>query len=64
MATYTATVMETVTNEVRYTIEADSQEEANAKADIGDTVGEERVRTHGVVSRDVETVVEDQMQKA
>lgn len=56
MAIYTAIVMETVTTERRYTIDADTQEEANEKAAVGDTIGEEDIKNHGVNNRDVMTV--------
>lgn len=59
MAIYTAIVLETVVNEVRYTIEADSQAEANEKAERGETESEEHVRTQGVVGREVESTTEE-----
>lgn len=56
MAVFTAVVIETVAKERIYTIDADTQAEAEAKAAIGDTVGDADYRTLGVVSRDVESV--------
>lgn len=56
MAIFTAVVMETVTHERLYTIDADTQAEAEAKAAIGDTIGEIDLKNHGVVSREVESV--------
>lgn len=53
MTIYTAKVIETIAVEVRYQIEADSLEEAQAKAEIGDTASESKVRDQGVIDRDV-----------
>lgn len=56
MPMYTATVTETISREVSYRIEADSIEEAQEKAAIGDTESEETVRDNGVLDRQVADV--------
>jgi len=50
---YKFDVTETRSFTVIYTVEADNLEEARKKAEIGDTVKEEEVRSHGVQSRDI-----------
>jgi hypothetical protein len=53
MTRFVAEVTETITQTVRYIVEADSQEEAAEKASIGDTIDEEVIRTNGVLARDL-----------
>lgn len=56
MATYVAYVTETRNYEVEYLIEADSQEEAEHKAAIGDTVDETELGGGDVTDRYVAEV--------
>ena len=56
MAIYTAIVIETVAQHVRYEIEAESEQEAQEKAYIGDTISETNLRTDGVINREVNSI--------
>lgn len=53
MKAYIFRVMETVTVEKEYVIEASSPEEAEDLALAGETVGDELVREHGVINREI-----------
>jgi len=53
MPQFQFTVLETVTQEKIYTVEADTEEQARSKAEEGDTVSEEFVKTEGVSERDI-----------
>ena len=57
MPTYTATVIETRNVAVKYTVEADSYEEAVEKLENGETEDEEEGETLGVVSRMIDSEV-------
>ncbi len=53
MPQFQFTVLETVVQEKIYTVEAETEEQARAKAEEGDTVSEEFVKIEGVSERDI-----------
>lgn len=53
MPQFQFTVLETVVQEKIYTVEAETEEQARAKAEEGDTVSEEFIKTEGVSERDI-----------
>lgn len=53
MPQFQFTVLETVVQEKIYTVEAETEEQARAKAEEGDTLSEEFVKTEGVSERDI-----------
>lgn len=57
MARYTATIIETRTVAVKYTVEADSYEEAVEKLESGDTEDEDEGDTLAIVGRMIDSAV-------
>jgi len=53
MPQFQFTVLETVVQEKIYTVEAETEEQARIKAEEGDTLSEEFVKTEGVSERDI-----------
>jgi hypothetical protein len=53
MPQFQFTVLETVVQEKIYTVEAETEEQARVKAEEGDTVSEEFIKTEGVSERDI-----------
>lgn len=59
MPQFQFTVLETVVQEKIYTVEADTEEQARAMAEAGNTDAETFVETQGVIEREVGGLLTD-----